>query len=142
MHLQQTLRFFIGHNHSYETILRELEGIFHQIDQDLLQSGLITEEFIWEGLIEGPELHGWVSDSRFEKLGACRDSSDLRGDHLGLGPKHGLDESEDFLWAENGVLMRELSFLEQPQVEDAIHQTQKQVELGDDKFEHSAHLWW
>ena len=103
---------------------------------------MVTEEFIWQGLIEGPELHGWVSNCRFEKLVACRDSSDLRIDHLGLGPKHGLNESEDFLWAEIGVLLRELSLLKQPQVEDAIHQTQKQVELGDDKFECSAQLWW
>ena len=87
----------------------------------MLQSGLVTIEFIWQGLIERPELYGWVSDSRLEKLVTCRDSSDLRGDHLGLGLKHGLNESEDFLWAKNGVLLCKLSFLEQPQVEDAIH---------------------
>lgn len=102
---------------------------------------MVPKESAREGLIKGPKFQGWLIDSGSKKLVHNRDRSDLSANHFGLRHEHGLDESEDVLWAESRVLLCELSLLEQFQVEHTIHEAQKQVQLGDDQFKNPEDRW-
>ena len=48
VHLQLLLHFVIGRKNFYSSMPRELQGIFDQIYQDLLQAYDVTVEYFWQ----------------------------------------------------------------------------------------------
>ena len=105
-----------------EPLAREFHRVFDEIDQDLLEPDVVSDEHARQRL---------VNALTERESGGIHVRNRLRHDlgllHFGLGFEHGHDEVKQFLWVKSLHLLLKLALLDKLDVKDVIHEAEKQI---------------
>ena len=119
------------HNDAHQASMCKLQGVFDQVDQNLLQSNVVADQGRWERVIWHHSFVVVVANGPVENIRRDCLHNDLRSHHVGLGLKHVNDEVHDLPGVETFELGLKHALLNELQVEHIVHEAKEQVKLRD-----------